>query len=294
MLVKGCDSFASKRNIEFDSLQSQCMFLQKIGAQAYFHAWLVVSILVCVIGQLRLFDHLFNIIDHSSLRDFLCIGSERHLRFRLLGLSTIWNKVQKITLFKILKFGVERVRRIFESHWCVRVCCACCTFRQWAAFHPRLRDIHEEQSLEFIWNKCCMSESIRMTTKECQRILSCIVCGLQIQSLLSRIHKWTLQTSAMCMVNPRPAPLALDKCWVNDCISPLHGSPHTSMPTTQTRHCCCPWWCRAAWQFRARSYRINWHPFRPYRYRRWPYGRRFVRCTVWLYTIPVCLPLQAC
>jgi hypothetical protein len=89
MLVKGCNSFAFKRNIEFDSLQSQCMFLQKIGAQAYFHAWLVLSVLVCVIGRCHLFDHLFNIIDHSSLGDFLCIGSERHLRFCLLGLSTI-------------------------------------------------------------------------------------------------------------------------------------------------------------------------------------------------------------
>jgi len=97
----------------------------------------------------------------------------------------------------------------------------------------------------------------------------------------------------MCTVNPRPAPLALDRCRVNDCISPLRGSPHTSMPTTQTRRCRCPWWCRAAWRFRARSYRINRHPFRPYRYCRRPYGRRFVRCTVWPYTVPVCLPLQA-
>jgi hypothetical protein len=199
----------------------------------------------------------FNIIDCSSLRDFLCIGSERHLHFHLLGLSAIWNKVQKITLFKILKFGVERVRRISESHWHVRVCCNCCTFRQWAAFRPRLQDIHKEQSLEFIWNKCCMFELIWMTTKECQRILSCIVCRLQIQSLLSRIYKWTLQTSAMCMVNPRPAPLALDRCWVNDCILPLCGSLHTSMPTTQTHRCHCSWWCRVAWWFRARSYRIN-------------------------------------
>jgi hypothetical protein len=81
-------------------------------------------------------------------------------------------QVQKITLFNILKSGVERVRRISESCWRVRVCCACCTFRQWAAFHPRLRDICKEQSLEFIWNKCCVSKSIQTTTKECQRILS--------------------------------------------------------------------------------------------------------------------------
>jgi hypothetical protein len=65
------------------------MFLQKIGAQAYFHAWLVLSVLARVIGRLCLFNHLFNILDRSSLGKFLRIGLERHLRFRLLGLSAI-------------------------------------------------------------------------------------------------------------------------------------------------------------------------------------------------------------
>lgn len=128
MRIEGCNSFASKRKVGFNSLQSQCIILQKIGAQAYFHAWLVLSTRARAIGRLRLFDHFFNILDCSSLGKFLCIGPERHLRFRLLGLSAIRNEAQKIALLEILKSGVERVRGISESGWGVRVCCARCTF----------------------------------------------------------------------------------------------------------------------------------------------------------------------
>jgi hypothetical protein len=65
------------------------MVLQKIGAQAYLDAWLVPSIRARVIWRLYLFDHLFSILNRSSLGGFLCICPERCLHFRFLRLSAI-------------------------------------------------------------------------------------------------------------------------------------------------------------------------------------------------------------
>lgn len=89
MRIERCNIFASAREIGFDSLKSQCMLLQEIGAQAYLDAWLVLAVRARVIGRLRLFDHFFNILNRSPLGKVLCISPERPLRFRFLGLSVI-------------------------------------------------------------------------------------------------------------------------------------------------------------------------------------------------------------
>jgi hypothetical protein len=55
------------------------MVLQKIGAQAYIYAWLVLSVRACVtVRPLRLCDHLCNALNRSSLGNFLCIRLDRH------------------------------------------------------------------------------------------------------------------------------------------------------------------------------------------------------------------------
>jgi hypothetical protein len=78
MHVNGCDNFLSKREIGLDSSQSQCMVLRKIGAQAYLHAWLVLSVRARVIVRpFRLFDHLC-----SNILNRICASAQKDIHFR--------------------------------------------------------------------------------------------------------------------------------------------------------------------------------------------------------------------